>query len=759
MPEFFSHSLIKENTVEKRAYQENLSNRVLQVGNSLIVAPTALGKTIIAVLVAVQVLEKNPESKILFLAPTKPLAMQHRKSFQKFLKIEEEKISLFTGTLEPKQRELEWDNAKIISATPQTIENDLRNSHISLENVSLCVFDEAHRAVKDYSYVYVAEKYLKQAKQPLVLALTASPGSTEEKIKEVCRNLSIKNIEIRTLADDDVRQFSHEIKVEWKRVDLPPEMLEIKSLLEQTMRESVATLKKMGLAYNVNSGLLSKKRILEIQIQIRKRIARSGGRQPSLFAAATAAAQLMKISHAQVLLETQGIFALHNYFERIKQKAFEPDASRAIKQLVGKKNFFLAMKTAEELHKKNFNHPKVEKLKEILLEQFSLHPESKVIVFNHYRDSIKELTGFLNQFPGIKAEKFIGQAKKKDEKGMSQKEQAETIEKLKRSEINCLVGSSVAEEGLDIPSVDLVVFYEPVPSEIRTIQRRGRTGRFAPGRVIILMANKTRDEAFYWNAFAKEKKSHAMLLQMQENSPEKKSAALAKQTTLESFRPKSAEEEQILVYIDHREQNSEIAKMLEEKGCLVREKQLEVGDYVLSDRCVVERKTTKDFLQSIIDGRLFTQLPSMSANYESHVILIEGNYNDLFTLRNIHRNAIIGALTSIAVSFRTPVLFTQNPEETAEFLYITAKREQLNKYKDTRLRVGRKGMTLSERQRFVVESLPNIGPNTAVALLRKFKSIKNIANALSKELQEVDNLGPKKAHQVKKVLWKEFKEE
>ena len=194
MPDYFSHKLIRPSTIEKRAFQENLMQRVLETGNSLIVAPTALGKTVIAALVAAHVLEKSPADKILVLAPTKPLAVQHQKSLRKFINISGEKIALFTGALNPKEREKEWDNARIISATPQTIENDLRSNKIDLKNVALCVFDEAHRAVKDYSYVYVANKYRKHAKNPLVLALTASPGSTEEKIKEVCRNLSIKNI-------------------------------------------------------------------------------------------------------------------------------------------------------------------------------------------------------------------------------------------------------------------------------------------------------------------------------------------------------------------------------------------------------------------------------------------------------------------------------------------------------------------------------------------------------------------------------------
>lgn len=759
MPDYFTHPLIKENTIEKRAYQEDLANRVLRAGNSLIVAPTALGKTVIAIIVAANILEKNPNSKALLLAPTKPLAMQHLQSFRNFLKIPEEQTILLTGSTTPKKRAQEFENSRVIAATPQTIENDLKNQRLNLKNIALCVFDEAHRAVKDYSYVYIATKYVKKALNPTVLALTASPGSTEEKIREVCRNLSIKNIEIKTLTDKDVTKYMHKINMEWKRVDLSPELIEIKLLLEQVMRDLLATLKKMGCARTTNVKYFSKKRILEMQAEIRKRIARHGKTQPSLFAAATAAAQFLKISHAHTLLETQGSYALNDYLQRLKSEAFQSNATRAAKQLIAKKQVRDALDASSKLREQKINHPKMEKLKEILLEQFAAKPESTALVFNHYRDSIKNLAEFLNTIPSIKAEKFIGQANKKDEKGMSQKEQADKIQKLKNREINCLVCSSVAEEGLDIPSVDLVVFYEPVPSEIRTIQRRGRTGRWAPGKAVILMARDTRDEVFYWNAVKKEQQSHSMLFAMQNESHKKEENALAKQTTLSGFTEKPKNSEQLLVYVDSRERGSNLAKLLEERGCLVREKQLEVGDYVLSDRCVVERKTTKDFLQSIIDGRLFTQLPAMSSNYESPMILIEGNPKELFTLRNIHKNAIIGALTSIAVSYRIPILFTENESETADFLHVTAKREQLNKYKDIRLRVGRKNMSLGERQRFVIESLPNVGASMARSLLKEFGSVKGIANATSKELQNIEKMGPKKASQIKKVFWSQFKEE
>jgi Fanconi anemia group M protein len=217
--------------------------------------------------------------------------------------------------------------------------------------------------------------------------------------------------------------------------------------------------------------------------------------------------------------------------------------------------------------------------------------------------------------------------------------------------------------------------------------------------------------------------------------------------------------DQIVIYVDSREQNPAIANKLSSLDCDVRVKMLDVGDYVLSDAVVVERKTLSDFLQSIIDGRLFEQLVNMKTNYEKPLLLIEGDLSRIYSIRNIHKNSIIGALTSAALNYQVPIMFTGNARETVDFLYNIAKREQLGKSKDIRLRIGRKKMTLAEQQRFIVESLPFVGPKMAKALLKEFGSVREIANAYSKDLQKVENLGLKKAKYIKKVFREKYKEE
>jgi len=117
----------------------------------------------------------------------------------------------------------------------------------------------------------------------------------------------------------------------------------------------------------------------------------------------------------------------------------------------------------------------------------------------------------LAQIPGIRPMRFVGQASRGEDIGLSQKEQVEILRKFREGEVNVIVATSIGEEGLDIPQVDLVVFYEPVPSEIRTIQRRGRTGRSAAGRVVMLVTRDTRDEAYFYSARRKESKMHQEL--------------------------------------------------------------------------------------------------------------------------------------------------------------------------------------------------------------------------------------------------------
>lgn len=741
---FIEHPLIKPGKVEERIYQQVLAASVLDKGNSLIVANTALGKTIVAVLIAAHQLTRQPEKKVLFLSPTKPLAVQHQKSFREIMNLDEAAIELFTGQTKQEERIGLWNSSRLVSSTPQVIENLLVQGKLDLSQVSLCIFDESHRAVGDYSYVFVAQKFRQQNPAGLIVGLTASPGATEEKIHEVCKNLFIENIEVKTINDSDVRPYVNETELSWLKVPLPDSFIGLQHGLNEFIKEQLLFIKKIGYAKNIYLNRMKKSDLLMLQSQLRKDMIAFGKEKPALYQGVSRIAALLKASHAVTLLETQGVKALNEYFGKMVSKSGRAGAPRALKMVLNDERISRVMRLTRELSEQGVSHPKTLALKKILEKQLALNPGSRVIVFNHYRDSIKNLAESLNEVNGVRATKFIGQATKEKDKGMSQKEQTSVIQEFKEGKYNVLVASSVAEEGLDIPSCDLVVFFEPVPSEIRHIQRLGRTARKSRGKAIILMAEKTRDEAFYWVAKRKEQMMHDTLDELRHEKS--LGSKLKEQLTLDSFNP---EKEEVIIFADHREQAGKTVKELS-KHCPVRVRQLDIGDFVLSRDVVVERKTVSDFLASIIDGRLFPQLVSLSS-YKSPLIILEGNTEELFS-RAIHEHAIIGALTTIATKYRIPVFVTKDPGETAKYLYVIAKREQLGEDKDIRLRAGSKGLSLNEQQQFIVESLPLIGPTTAKKLLKHFGSVQKIFSASEKELMEAENIGPKKAAEVRKVI-------
>ncbi|MDO8625489.1 MAG: DEAD/DEAH box helicase [Candidatus Diapherotrites archaeon] len=751
-----SNGFLREGVIEPRVFQQVLAAQVLEKGNSLIVAPTALGKTIVAALVVNELLKRKPNEKILIVSPTKPLAVQHQETFLRLMDLPSDQVGLLTGSTPPQKRSAIVDQAVIVSATPQAIENDLVSGRFSLSGFSMVVFDECHRAVGDYSYVFLAKQYVKQNSAGLILGLTASPGGTSEKIQDVCRNLFIQNVEIKTRTDTDVAPHITDIAMEWIGVDLPESFLEIRGLLREFQKEQLLFLKKLGLAKELYANSIPRKQLLMLQVQLRRELSANPARNPALFSAVSKLAALLKVSHAEILLETQGIAAVNDYFEKMKNEGTQGGSSKALKSILVDERIQKAMKGVEALLKAGVVHPKQPKLIEVLHQQLDRKTDSKIIVFNHYRDSVRELVSVLESSPRLHPLRFVGQATKENDRGMSQKEQLASIEAFRDGEYNILVASSVAEEGLDIPAVDLVVFFEPVPSEIRMIQRRGRTGRIRDGRCIVLMARKTRDEAYYYSSQAKERQMISTLKSMKKT----KDVILVKpdkQSTLHKY--VTGSQDKVVVFADHREQASAVIRELVELDALVTPKQLEIGDYVVSDSVVIERKSVEDFLESMIDGRLFSQLVSMSESYKSPVLVIEGNIDDLFSLRNIHKNAILGALSSIAVDYRVPMLWSRTPRETAEIVYTMAKREQFGKDKDLRIRTGRKGLSLPQMQQFMVESLPLVGSTMAKSLLRHFKSIKRIVNASEKDLQQVDNMGEVKARKIVKLLNAKYPDE
>lgn len=492
------HPLIKPDTVEQRLYQLNLAGKALE-GSSLVVLPTGLGKTIIALFVIVSRLQRFG-GKALILSPTKPLVEQHAAFFKNVMALPEEKILAFTGSIAPAEREKLWAQGKVIISTPQVIENDLLTKRINLENVSHITFDEAHRAVGNYAYTFIAEKYFESAKNPHVLGITASPGSSDEKISEVCQALHVENVSVKTEKDRDVRPYVQEKEIEWFQVQLPLEMAEIRGYLEKIFDDRLRNIRELG--FSPGSGkYVSKKDLLLLQKKLQGEI-RVGG-DPAVFTAMSVLAEMLKVNHAVEMVETQGLEPLRKYLEKLDAEASSSSASKASKRLMDDLYMRKALYRVKECE---VEHPKLELARKLVSEQLKGSPDSRVIVFTNYRDTAEIVVNALSEVPGIAPTRFVGQASRRKDKGLTQKQQVEILDKFRAGEYNVLVATSVAEEGLDIPSTDLVLFYEPIPSEIRSIQRKGRTGRQHKGRVIILVTKGTRDEAYYWSSKSKEKR-------------------------------------------------------------------------------------------------------------------------------------------------------------------------------------------------------------------------------------------------------------
>ncbi|RLI96606.1 MAG: hypothetical protein DRO96_02720 [Candidatus Aenigmatarchaeota archaeon] len=210
------------------------------------------------------------------------------------------------------------------------------------------------------------------------------------------------------------------------------------------------------------------------------------------------------------------------------------------------------------------------------------------------------------------------------------------------------------------------------------------------------------------------------------------------------------EQKKVKIILDSRERL--VKQILANYDCVIEERQLPVGDFVLSDRVLVERKTAADFVQSILDGRLFNQLVALR-QVQRPILILEGEkFNERIT-----KNALRGALGSIAIDYQIPILWTKDVEETTGLVYQIAKREQLVKKREVSIRVKRKFRTLEEAQEFLVAGLPSVSTTLARRLLEKLKTPEKVFTASDEELKEVHGIGSELVARFKKILKSEYK--
>ena len=759
--DFISHPLIKKDFISRREYQETIFINCLDQ-NCLVVIPTGLGKTIIALMLAVYRLSEVPKSKVIFLAPTKPLVEQHHKSFLNLTLLPPESLQSLTGTIPPKKRKELWTQIKVAFMTPQVLQNDLISGLYSLEDVSLIIFDECHRAVGDYAYVFIAKKYTGTPKGHQILGITASPGSTQEKINEIKENLFINHIEIRTDKDSDVKNYVQKVDNKWIKISLPDEFLEIKRILEEKLKEIYKWLKEKDLLNSFDINKITRKDLLKLNNTINGRISASlnDDEKYDMFYAKKCQANAIRISHMSELLETQGINALKAYLEKNEEKIKNNTANKSLKELFVDKNYRKVKQLTYEIQAQGIVHPKLEKLREILTTQLQANSESRILVFAHFRDSVNNIVRYLKEDSIIKPHKFVGQAHRGSDKGLTQKEQIRLLEDFKKGTYNTLIGTSVAEEGLDIAECDLVVFYDVVPSAIRSIQRRGRTGRKKEGNVFVLMAEGTRDEGYFWAEKAKERNMRDSLkkIKSSQDGPKKEQANLL--NFIEKANNKSVSElklagaEQIEIACDNRETASSVVRNLSLMGVSLRLEQLSVGDYIISKRVGIERKSSKDFTDSIKDGRLFKELKNLTDNYERAILILE---EDPLEGSSLDENALYGAISSIILNLGVSVYKTKDAKETARFLYHLAKKEQTDSKSTLKLRFDKAPIETSRLLEYVIAGIPGVNTLRAKNLLKEFQTLQNIFLADIPDLTKIENIGKKIAQEIYKISRYKYK--
>jgi ERCC4-related helicase len=492
---YVKHPIIWNRSIEFRLYQKNIADSA-QHKNMMVILPTALGKTVISLLVGADILYNYRDRRILIMAPTRPLVSQHMKSFSSVLKISEENIASITGKILPYARRAVWNRTdiRLVFATPEVVKNDLEEGRLNLKDFGLIVFDEAHRAIKEYAYTFIAKEYINQSSCPYILAMTASPGAERKRIQEVCNNLFIEHIEYRSEDDPDVKPYVNSINVKWEWLNLPEEFRYIVSILRSMLEERLKWLIRNGLLMKSIKWIF-KKDLIELGEALRYKLELTMEEQRGLlYIAILNQSSALTLMYCLELIESQGSHSLKAFLDRINE-----DGNNTHTFLL-KDPRMMEIKTLVDGIVKE--HPKILHLLQLIKDHHHLssmnnvsnspNSNSKILVFTQYRDTAKHIVEVLEK-NGIKTSRFVGQAKRIGDEGMKQNEQVAILESFRNGDFDVLVATSIAEEGLDIPEVDLVIFYEPISSEIRYIQRKGRAGRKSSGSVIILATKDTID--------------------------------------------------------------------------------------------------------------------------------------------------------------------------------------------------------------------------------------------------------------------------
>ena len=850
MQPIVSHPRLKSG-VEARAYQLDAAKECLS-GSTLLVMPTGLGKTAVQWMAMAENLEGD--GKIVLVAPTIGLVSQQARMAEEFIDLEDGKIITLTGQIRPDKREILWKDAKIIMATPHVIRNDALSGRILLSEIDLLICDEAHHATGSNSMAQLGDLYLQASNHGKVLAATASPGVKASSVLEIIQRLGIERLHITKREDDIVKPYVTEMSIEEHRIVIPDSLLRIILPLKSLLEEEVEFLRRAG--FLIYTGRVTSAALEEAQRRVSAAINRGDVRG---FDAAKRISDLRRLTRLIDLLETQGLRCAIMYLDRARQ-----DKDRKTKRflsLAQVSEFYTTCKEMDELH------PKPSIVEQLVFE--SLAEDGKVIIFTEYRDTVDNLI-FSLKHENIKPGRFVGQASKGKQLGMKQSEQIEQLERFRDGEINVLVATSVGEEGLDVPAADCVVLYEPVPSAIRSIQRRGRTARKTDGAVKVLITQGTRDEYVQMAARNREIAMHKTLKTLRSQSrlpkrstpkenvlanfsingqtaeefinlefeklatekvnPEKQENNLETSSKKKKYTPLNRPQNQKslaefsanqkedwwnpvldgskkndrldeiriikktnleiddidtrtglseLIVLDNRESNSTLPALIKLNGHDIKFEHLRYGDIKISDRVLIERKSSRDFIDSIIDGRILKQAKGLFSSAIRPLLIVESMESD-----RIHPNAVMGAMAWITLDLGLPVLMTKSIEETARFVSVAAKREakilkllldkfsvnkrdpeldsiraasseinsMINDSKNTGILFERWENDVKSKREKILSNLPGIGPKTAKSIMSHCNDIMGLCMLELEDLCNIEGVSSSQASELFRFL-------
>ena len=473
------HPNLKEGVLEARAYQlEGVAES--SQSSTLLVYPTAGGKTAVAVMAMAETLHRHTGA-IVIIAPTVGLVDQHQKTISEWLVSDFTSVSL-TGSTPPKKRENVWKTSRIVVTTPQIYRNDVLSGLIVPSDISLLIIDEAHHAVGNHAMALSADLHIAKGGER-ILAMTASPGFSRDHIRSICNRLSIDRIHLRSSDDPMMKEYLSDLDIVEIRVEIPKELLELAAPIRGWQRSIVDVERRLG--RYVHEGAIGYAGLSSAMERAQSAIRRGDG---TGYASVSRIALAMTLNHLINHLLSQGVAAAREFLRR---KSADLDLKKkSSRDLLKDRRIRSLIQKLEHMREV---HSKIGSVRRLVAERLRRNNDGKIIIFATYRDTVSAIHQALSDISGANPVRFVGQANR-GESGLSSGEQIETINSFREGRYNVLVATSVGEEGLDIPSADLVIFYEPVGSETRTIQRRGRTGRRRQGDVVVLIAEGTRDE-------------------------------------------------------------------------------------------------------------------------------------------------------------------------------------------------------------------------------------------------------------------------